>query len=90
MDTQGHDLLYGTAAIARHLGLTVRQAKHRCAKGAIPTFKMGRTVCARRSSIIRALDKEEERARNAKSNRPRGDGRDPLSAPRFEQERNSV
>jgi hypothetical protein len=71
MDNQGHDLLYGTAAIARHLGLTVRQAKHRCAKGAIPTFKMGRTVCARRSSIALALDKEEGRARDANASRGR-------------------
>lgn len=45
------DLLYGLAAIGSHIGLTARQAEHLIAKGEIPTFKMGRTVCARQSEL---------------------------------------
>ncbi|WP_198356138.1 hypothetical protein [Sphingomonas sp. TX0522] len=45
------DLLYGLAAIGSHIGLTSRQAEHLIAKGEIPTFKMGRTVCARQSEL---------------------------------------
>jgi hypothetical protein len=43
---KGQDLLYGFQAIAEHLGITKRQAMHRAAEGQIPTFKMGRAVCA--------------------------------------------
>lgn len=45
------DLLYGVAAIASHLELTQRQVLHLHEKAGIPTFKMGRTVCARRSAL---------------------------------------
>ncbi len=46
------DLLYGLQAIGEHVGLTARQAKYKVVRGDIPTFKMGRTVCARRSAIV--------------------------------------
>lgn len=49
------DLLYGAPAIAVHVGMTVRQARHRIAQGLIPSFKMGQTVCALKSSIDAAL-----------------------------------
>lgn len=45
------DLLYGMEAVANHLGMTKRQALHLHEKGDIPTFKMGRTVCSRRSEL---------------------------------------
>lgn len=45
------DLLTGIAAIAVHLGWTSRQVLHQHEKGLIPTFKQGRIVCARRSTL---------------------------------------
>ena len=49
------DVLYRIAAIAAYAGMTERQAKHRAATGDIPTFKMGRIVCALKSEIDRSL-----------------------------------
>ena len=45
------ELLTGLQQIADHLGWTKRQAKQRALTGAIPTFRLGHTVCARRSSL---------------------------------------
>ena len=45
------DLLYGLKAIGSAIGLGARQVQHLHDKGDIPTFKMGRTVCARRSEL---------------------------------------
>ena len=45
------DLLYGLEAIASYLRMTHRQAKHRALQGQIPTFKIGRNVCARRAGL---------------------------------------
>lgn len=45
------DLLYGVKAIAEHLGLDEKTARHRVDRKVIPTFKMGGTVCARRSTL---------------------------------------
>ena len=50
------DLLYGMRAIADFLGTKRSVAYHLAATKRIPTFKMGRTVCARRSKILAALD----------------------------------
>ena len=50
------DLLYGMQAIADFLGTKRSVAYHLAATKRIPTFKMGRTVCARRSKILAALD----------------------------------
>lgn len=56
------DLLYGVDAIASHLALTKRQALHLHEKGEIPTFKMGRTVCARRSTLAKHFASQEAAA----------------------------
>ena len=56
------DLLYGMEAIASHLSLTKRQALHLHEKGEIPTFKMGRTVCARRSTLAKHFAAQEAAA----------------------------
>ncbi len=53
------DLLYGVPAIADFLGVKVRQARHQCAKGRVPTFKVGQIVCSRRSTLWRWLDEQE-------------------------------
>ncbi len=45
------EVLYGAAEIARALGLSRRVVYHRAAAEQIPTFKMGQTLCAKRSSL---------------------------------------
>lgn len=56
------DLLTGIAAIAAHLGLTERQAMHQHERGMIPTFKQGRIVCARRSTLAKHFAALEAKA----------------------------
>ena len=55
------DLLMGALAIASHLGATRRQVYRLVDDGLIPSFKLGGTVCARRSSLDTWLDKAEAR-----------------------------
>ena len=57
------DLLYGLAAIGEHVGLTARQVEHLVAKGELPTFKLGATVCARRSTMAKHFAAQEAAAR---------------------------
>lgn len=66
-DKTAGDLLYGHSAIAEHLGITVRQAKHRCRAKQIPSFKMdgARTVCASRAVLDAWLADLAARARKA-------------------------
>lgn len=45
------DLLYGMPSIAAHLGLTEAQGYHLHANRTLPTFNIGRRVCARRSDL---------------------------------------
>ncbi len=56
------DLLTGVKAIAAHLGWTERQVLHQHEKGLIPTFKQGRLVCARRSTLAKHFAKREREA----------------------------
>ena len=62
-DAGPRDVLYGTDAIAKHLGWTVRQVKHRHEAGQLPTFKMGRTVCAKRSTLAAHFAAQEAGSR---------------------------
>jgi len=59
------DLLYGLAAIAKHVGLTARQVEHLVAKGELPTFKLGATICARRSTLAKHFAAQEASARTS-------------------------
>lgn len=67
--TDNPDLLYGLAAIGEHLGLTARQVESQIAKGELPTFKMGRTVCARRSTLAKHFAAQEAAASRAGEDR---------------------
>jgi hypothetical protein len=63
---QSGDLLYGMGAIAKHLGITRRQAYHRHERGELPTFTMGagsKTICARKSTLDATLAAWESAAR---------------------------
>ena len=62
-ETPTADLLYGMQAIADHLApLTYRQVQHLHESKAIPTFKMGGTVCARRSTLAKHFAAQEAAA----------------------------
>ena len=49
------DLLFGTRAIARYMGLSRGQARSLVVSRQIPCFELGGVTCARRSSIQRHL-----------------------------------
>ena len=66
------DLLYGMPAIAVHLGLKTPQARHLSDKGSIPTFKVGKLTCARRSTLNAWLAEREAAALAAKHRPPTG------------------
>ncbi|MCP3732030.1 hypothetical protein M9978_16515 [Sphingomonas sp. MG17] len=58
----GADLLYGLEAIADFVGLTIPQTKHQIAISGWPTFKQGRIVCARRSTLAKHFAAQEAAA----------------------------
>ena len=58
------DLLHGVQAIAEHLQMTRPQVYHLHNRGDLPTFKMGRTVCARRSTLASHFAAQEKAARH--------------------------
>lgn len=53
------DLLMGVLAIAEFMGVKKRQAQHQIDEGRWPTFRMGKVICARRSSLREWLAKAE-------------------------------
>jgi hypothetical protein len=59
MDNEDGMLLVGARAIAAFLGLTLRQTQHRISDGVIPTLRIGASVCARRESLLRWLERGE-------------------------------
>jgi hypothetical protein len=61
-DAQETDLLYGLEAIGKAIGLGARQVQHLHDKGDLPTFKMGRSVCARRSTLAKHFAAQEAAA----------------------------
>lgn len=56
------DLLYGVPAIAEHLGLREKQCRSRIEAKQIPTFKIGGTLCSRKSTLKTWLDEQEGKA----------------------------
>jgi hypothetical protein len=61
-DGDTSDLLYGVKAIAAHLRMTDKQVYHLHDKGDLPTFKIGATVCARRSTLAKHFAAQEAAA----------------------------
>jgi excisionase family DNA binding protein len=54
------DLLYGAAKIADFLGVKRSVVYHLIETGRLPYFKVGKTVCARRSRLLAAMEQMEE------------------------------
>ena len=60
--TLAADLLRGASAIADFLGFERRVVYHAISAGHLPTFKMGATICARKSSLLRWIEEQERAA----------------------------
>lgn len=56
------DLLLGAAAIAEHLGINSRQVYRLIYGDILPTFKVGGTVAARRSTLTKWIADQEAAA----------------------------
>nr|USU32928.1 DNA-binding protein [Methylobacterium sp. OTU13CASTA1] len=67
-DMEGGAVLYQVPAIAAFLGMPVKATRHRVEAGEIPTFRIGRTVCARRSTLTAWLAEREAEAQRGRSN----------------------
>ncbi|MEY9168257.1 hypothetical protein ABIE78_006376 [Sinorhizobium fredii] len=64
------DILTGTKAIARFLGMSPRQISWHDEQGNLPTFRIGRTVAARKSTLLQWVqDQEKEQARRGAKKR---------------------
>lgn len=53
------DLLFGAKAIAEFLGINQRQTYRLVYDGVLPSFKLGGTVAARRSTLTKWLAAQE-------------------------------
>ncbi len=62
----GLDILTGAKEIARFLGMTPRQVSWHHEQGNLPTFLMGRTVCARKSTLVQWVEDQERESREAR------------------------
>ena len=61
-ENQKADLLYGAPAIASYLGLTEDAVYHLARLKRLPTFRMGRTICARRSTLAAKIAELEAKS----------------------------
>ncbi len=61
-DNLAEDMLKGADAIASYLGFDRRAVYHLVGKGGIPHFRLGTTVCARKSTLLRWVAEQEARA----------------------------
>ena len=59
--TEDSDLLNGYAAIGAFMRWPTQTAKNRSLAGIIPTFKIGGTICARRSTLLAWIAAQEAR-----------------------------
>ena len=62
----GIALLHGMPAIAEAMGLTPRQIRNLMEAEGLPTFRIGRTVCARPERIRNWLEKHEGKKDDAR------------------------
>lgn len=58
------ELLSGHKEIANFLGLTTRQVIWHDEQGNLPTFRIGRTVVARKAKLVSWIEEQEEAQRH--------------------------
>lgn len=61
-DNLAADILRGADAIAKHLGFPRRAIYHLVSKGGLPHFRLGETVCARKTTLSSWIAEQEARA----------------------------
>ncbi len=61
-DNISNDLLRGADAIAAFLGFPRRAIYHAVSKGHLPSFRIGETVCARKSTLTAWIAEQERKA----------------------------
>lgn len=66
------DLLCGADNIAAFLGIKVRRVYHLVENNVLPVFRMGATLCARRSTLIHWIEEKEREKPNASPALSRG------------------
>jgi len=59
------DLLRGADDIAAFLGLAPRAVYHAASRAALPTFRIGAILCARRSTLLAWIAEQEKKGRAA-------------------------
>ena len=59
------DILRGASAIADFLGFKRRAVYHAISEGHMPVFRIGETICARRTTLTAWIEEQERRARAA-------------------------
>lgn len=57
--TEGLDLLAGADAIAAFMGIKPRRVYHLAETQRLPVFRLGATLCARRSTLVRWIEEME-------------------------------
>ncbi|GAB4069563.1 helix-turn-helix domain-containing protein [Ancylobacter sonchi] len=53
------DVLYGASAIADFLGVSPNTIYYRVQSGSLPTFRLGSSICARRSTLRAWMEEQE-------------------------------
>lgn len=61
-DNLSADLLRGADAIAEFLGFPRRAVYHAVSQGHLPSFRVGETVCARKSTLTNWISEQERKA----------------------------
>lgn len=56
------DLLKGVPKIARFLGWTERQVYHAVNNGNLPSFRVGASICSRRSTLVSHIERLERQS----------------------------
>lgn len=54
------DMLRGADAIADFIGMPRRAIYHAISKGSLPHFRIGETVCARKSTLLSWIGEQEK------------------------------
>jgi hypothetical protein len=62
------DIIEGAAEIGAYLAMKPGRIYHLAERGGLPTFKIGKHLCARRSTLLRWIQKQEARRLQKESN----------------------
>lgn len=58
------DILHGAEPIRAFLGFEKRsQVYHYASNGTLPTFRIGTTICARKSTLLKWIEEQEQGSR---------------------------